>query len=101
MARPPMPPLEETFGVALDQWRVVDQGLSAPAAERFAVMSQVLGLNNAEEFKICAVQYRPHAEAFAAVPELVTALQAVEEMLPAVGRELVRGALLKAQGVLK
>lgn len=61
----PMPPLEETF--AGNRWRVVDR--PGNPAGRFVVLGIAPG-SLREEVEVCAVQYRPHAEAIAALPEL-------------------------------
>ena len=74
-----MPPLSETFAGAVGRWRVVDKGNEPgrDARTRFAVMAVPLGApvptgidDPLVEFELCAVQYRPHAEAIAALPEL-------------------------------
>ncbi len=73
-----VPPLEETFAGMLGRMRVVDKGGAdgRDASRRFAVMVRPLGVPDDVELvvEICSMQYRPHALAFAALPELIDAL---------------------------
>lgn len=71
-----MPSIEETFACCAGRWRVVDTACDPdrPANMRFAVMARPLGGSEAPEIELCAVQYRPHAEAIAAVPDMALAL---------------------------
>lgn len=66
-----IPPLEETF--AGNEWRVVDDP-SRGHKSRFVVVGKSPATFG-EEVEICAVQYRPHAEAIAALPEMAIALK--------------------------
>lgn len=68
-----MPPLSETF--AGNSWRVEDR--PGNPAGRFVVVGTSPFLAGAEAV-ICAVQYRPHAEAIAALPEMADALLGVK-----------------------
>ena len=63
------PPLEETF--AGNVWRVED--CPGNPAGRFVVVATSPGSSGAE-VDICACQYRPHAAAIAALPELARAV---------------------------
>lgn len=74
-------PLEETFAGSVGRWRVVDKGGEEARGHerRFAVMAVPINLPNEPhfEFELCAVQYRPHAEAIAALPETWAAVDAL------------------------
>lgn len=60
------PPFEETF--AGNSWRVEERP-ERGSSQRFVVLGKAPGTFGAE-VEICAVQYSPHAEAIAALPEL-------------------------------
>lgn len=103
------PTLEETFAGALGRWRVVDTACDPdrPASMRFAVMARPVGPPDVPEFELCAVQYRPHAEAIAALPELALAVFAGLEFIEADERRrdvchsagtYARDAIAKAEG---
>jgi hypothetical protein len=76
-------PLEEAFAGCVGRWRVVDKGDEPGRGgdRRFAIMGLPVGcpLDRTDaEFELCAVQYKPHAEAIAALPELAFALSIAE-----------------------
>lgn len=74
-----IPPLEETF--AGNEWRVVEDRASSSPKRRFKIMAKA-PMTFGTEVEICAVQYRPHAEAIAALPEMARVIgMAVDEKL--------------------
>jgi len=92
------PPLAETFAGMAGRMRVEDKASEEgrSADRRFAVMVQPFGPEGLSEFELCAVQYRPHALAIAALPELVDlALRAARGLAP---KGLARSAIKRAEG---
>jgi hypothetical protein len=96
-----MPPLELTF--AGNEWRVEERP-ERPADRRFAVVGKsptTFGV----EVELCAVQYRPHAEAIAALPELTmaaTLAHRLAKLNPGKNgrraRDVLANAIAKAEG---
>lgn len=76
-----------TFAASKGKWRVVDT--CRPGKERFAVMAWPDNFNMPEndedrakfEIELCSFQYRPHAEAVAALPELAYAIAGGRDVL--------------------